>query len=131
MGDSGSGFMVLRGNSNSLGMSLYALREADELCDIVIVVGDEKIKAHQNVLSARSSVFKAMICGSFKESDQHEIKLRLPSLTGSAVSDCIEYLYTGGMKISKQVDLNKLKDILHGENDNLVKENMPMKPVLN
>jgi hypothetical protein len=93
MGDSESGVMVLRENSNSLGMSLNALREADELCDIVIVVGDEKIKAHQNVLSARSSVFKAMICDfllssqiSMRSSFSCPLLLGLLCLTASSIS---------------------------------------------
>ena len=72
------GFMVLRDDRNSLGMSLNVLQETSEHCDIDIVVGDEKIKAHTNLVSARSSVYKATICGSFKQSDQKEIKLKLP-----------------------------------------------------
>ena len=104
--------LVFRNGESRLGKELNALRETGELCDIVINVGDSSIEAHKVVLSAGSRVFKAMICGGFKESNQQEIKL--PCLIGSAVSKVVDYLYTGNFKIQKNMDIDILKDILQG-----------------
>ena len=104
--------LVFRNGESSLGKELNALRETGELCDIVIKIGDSRIRAHKVVLSAGSRVFKAMILGGFKESSQQEIEL--PSLIGSAVCRVVDYLYTGIFKIQKNTDLDMLKDIVQG-----------------
>ena len=107
--------LVFKDNESSLGFSLNALRETGELCDIVIKVKESEIKAQKVVLSARSCVFRAMILGGFKESNHQEILLREESLTPSGVASVIEYLYTGVVKIAKNIDLAKLEDILQGK----------------
>ena len=56
-----------------------------------------------------------MICGEYVESNQQEVQLGENLLTGSAVSECITYLYTGLMKIPENIDLVKLEEILQGE----------------
>ena len=114
MEDIEQGFMVYKVNSDSLGTSLNDLRKAGELCDITIKVGEAKIDAHKVVLSARSSVFRAMICGGFKESNQHEIELKEECVTGHALSTVLEFLYTGLINIENNPDLDKLGDILQG-----------------
>ena len=109
-------FMVFENCENSLGTRLNTLRETGELCDIVIKVEGLSIEAHKVVLSAGSNVFHAMICGGFKESQQQEIELKHEFLTGRAVSRVVEYLYTGVFQISKDIELDHVKDILQGEN---------------
>ena len=104
--------LVFKNGESSLGKELNVLRETGELCDIVIKIGDSRIRAHKVVLSAGSRVFKAMILGGFKESSQQEIEL--PSLIGSAVCRVVDYLYTGIFKIQKNTDLDMLKDIVQG-----------------
>ena len=104
--------MIFRNGKNSLIKELFALKKAGEMCDIVIKTEDSNIGAHKVVLCAGSPVFKAMLCGEFKESNQEVIKLQF--LAGPAVSKVVDYLYTGLIMIQKNMDLDMLKDILQG-----------------
>lgn len=63
--------------------------------DAEIKCGDHSIKAHKNVLCARSDVFKAML-----ESDMQEGRtgiLQIQDMDVNFLKDFVRYLYTGAM----------------------------------
>jgi BTB/POZ domain len=60
----------------------------DEFSSVTLIVEDQRLYVHKEVLAAWSPVFRAMFLHSFKEKDQREIEL--PS---KKVEDIIELLH--------------------------------------
>lgn len=60
----------------------------DEFSSVTLMVEDQRLYVHKEVLAAWSPVFRAMFLHSFKEKDQREIEL--PS---KKVEDIIELLH--------------------------------------
>ena len=55
---------------------LNLVRKRQELCDVVLLVGNRKIFAHKVILAACSPYFRAMFTGELAESRQTEIAIR-------------------------------------------------------
>lgn len=72
-------------------------RKSSQLCDIVLVVGDKRIKAHRLVLAAFSDYFSAMFTGDLSENGQAEVNLT--DLDPQAVEALIQYAYTSHIEI--------------------------------
>ena len=102
------------GEDYQLGKSLSDLRESGDLCDINILVSDGQVQAHKVVLCARSSFFKAMLCGNFTESDKSEFHLGADTFTKFGAAKCVTYLFTGVMEIPEDLDCEKIEEILQG-----------------
>ncbi|PXF41682.1 Kelch-like protein 18 [Gracilariopsis chorda] len=67
------------------------------LCDVVLIVQDERFPAHRAVLAAVSTVFKAMFTNSMMERDAPEIELR--SLDKRAWKMAMHYIYHAQLDI--------------------------------
>nr|XP_039256659.1 kelch-like protein 12 isoform X1 [Styela clava] len=76
-------------------MALNKQRESKEHCDFAIMVGDRKIPAHRNVLSAGSDYFRAMLSHENIESRNGIVAMQ--QVQYSSVKTCIEYIYTGNL----------------------------------
>ncbi|XP_077975307.1 kelch-like protein 28 isoform X3 [Styela clava] len=74
-------------------MALNKQRESKEHTDFAIMVGDEKIPAHRNVLSAGSDYFRAMLSHENVESSSGVVVMK--EVQYSSVKSCIDYIYTG------------------------------------
>nr|XP_039256653.1 kelch-like protein 8 [Styela clava] len=74
-------------------MALNEQRASKEYSDFAIMVGDEKIPAHRNVLSAGSDYFRAMLSHENVESSTGIVKMK--QVQYSSVKICINYIYTG------------------------------------
>lgn len=74
------------------------------LCDVVLIVQDERFMAHRAVLAAASCVFKAMFTNCMKERDAPEITLS--SVDKHAWRMVMQYIYNA------QVDLESDEDAL-------------------
>ncbi|CAF4580810.1 unnamed protein product [Rotaria sp. Silwood2] len=96
--------------------NLNLLRKQKELCDVILIVGQNKIPAHRAVLSgteidlisnkiyffslACSSYFKAMFTGELAESRQTEIIIR--DIDEYAMELLIEYCYTSRIVVDEK-----------------------------
>ncbi|XP_077975733.1 uncharacterized protein LOC120333324 isoform X2 [Styela clava] len=76
-------------------MALNKQRESKEHCDFAIMVGDRKIPAHRNVLSAGSYYFRAMLSHENIESRNGIVAMQ--QVQYSSVKTCIDYIYTGNL----------------------------------
>lgn len=76
---------------------MNGFRKSSQLCDIVLVVGDKRIKAHRLVLAAFSDYFSAMFTGDLSENGQAEVNLT--DLDPQAVEALIQYAYTSHIEI--------------------------------
>ena len=77
-----------------LGQQLGSLLETATLNDVTLAVGNEEIKAHKAVLSARSPVFRAMFKhDGFKE--QQENFVQITDHDPKVVKEMLKFIYTG------------------------------------
>lgn len=80
------------GTPSALSNDLLKLFADEAFSDVKIVTSDQQeIKAHKLVLSARSEVFKTMLCGSMSESQSNEILL--VDFEPAVVKAFVRYLY--------------------------------------
>ncbi|XP_072016401.1 kelch-like protein 13 [Amphiura filiformis] len=85
--------------TSHLAAQLYQLRQENCLCDVTIIVDNNRFPAHKAVLSASSSYFKSMFTSGFQESKSSEVTLHVE---GSAESfkQILEFVYIGYFKLS-------------------------------
>lgn len=74
-----------------------AFKEKSLLCDVKLIVGDKKIKAHRLILAAFSDYFSAMFTGDLSETTQYTVNLT--DLNPLAVESLIKYAYTAEIEI--------------------------------
>ena len=84
------------------------LRKNKQLCDIVLIIGSEKLHAHRNILVADSDYFKTLFLGPFNESSKAEIDLSPTTSDFPTFEECINYLYTGEIDI----DIDNLENVM-------------------
>ncbi|XP_014663237.1 PREDICTED: kelch-like protein 5 [Priapulus caudatus] len=70
-----------------------------ELCDVILIIGAQRIHAHRIVLSAASDYFAAMFTSDVREAQQEEVPLK--DVDSDSVLALVEYCYTG------QIDLRE------------------------
>ena len=77
---------------------LNAQRVDSELCDVILLVGNEKLPAHRCVLSASSHYFRSMFAqGSFAESSSTEVQLF--SIDSGALKSILDMIYLGTLSL--------------------------------
>ncbi|NXY40286.1 KLHL4 protein, partial [Ceuthmochares aereus] len=70
-----------------------------QLCDVLLLVGDQKIPAHRLVLSAVSDYFAAMFTNDVLEAKQEEIKME--GVDPDALKALVRYAYTGILELKE------------------------------
>ncbi|XP_074962758.1 kelch-like protein 4 isoform X1 [Phalacrocorax aristotelis] len=70
-----------------------------QLCDVLLIVGDQKIPAHRLVLSAVSDYFAAMFTNDVLEAKQEEIKME--GVDPDALKALVHYAYTGVLELKE------------------------------
>uniref|UniRef100_A0A8C4QNS8 Kelch-like family member 4 n=1 Tax=Eptatretus burgeri TaxID=7764 RepID=A0A8C4QNS8_EPTBU len=70
------------------------------LCDVVLVVGSERIPAHRLVLSAVSDYFAAMFTSEVREARQNEV--RMEAVDPAALWALVHYAYTGRLELHEE-----------------------------
>ena len=74
------------------------LRDEDKLCDVVLIVQGEKIKAHKLVLAANSSYFRSMFAGDMLESRSSIVELR--DVDAAAMKSLVNFSYSSQLEIT-------------------------------
>ncbi|NXG45367.1 KLHL4 protein, partial [Psilopogon haemacephalus] len=70
-----------------------------QLCDVLLIAGDQKIPAHRLVLSAVSDYFAAMFTNDVREAKQEEIKME--GVDPDALQALVRYAYTGILELKE------------------------------
>ncbi|EDO31299.1 predicted protein, partial [Nematostella vectensis] len=86
-------------HSSNILCSLNSLRQQEDLCDMVLVVGGSTISAHKVVLASGSPYFRAMFTGGMSESRQDTVTLQ--ELDEKAMQNMIDFFYSGKIEISE------------------------------
>ncbi|XP_069985042.1 kelch-like protein 5 isoform X2 [Penaeus vannamei] len=68
-----------------------------QLCDVTLVAGSRRIRAHRLVLSAASDYFAAMFTSPVLEATQEEVVMR--DMDSDALQTLINYCYTGTLEL--------------------------------
>merc|ERR1712141_659880 len=71
---------------------LNLIRKRQELCDVVLNVGNRKVYAHKVILAACSPYFRAMFTGELAESRQTEVTIR--DVDETAMDILVDFCYT-------------------------------------
>ena len=80
-----------------LSSSLNQLRQQGSLCDVTIVIGNQRFPAHKAVLSCASQYFESMFTSGFQESTSSEVTV--PG-TSESFAQLIQFAYTGFFTLS-------------------------------
>jgi hypothetical protein len=75
-------------------------KQLETLCDVVLIVGDERFSAHKAVLAAASKVFKAMFTREMREKNADEIILS--SIDPRSWRVAMQYIYTAQVDIDTE-----------------------------
>ena len=87
---------------------LFAMYEDGKYADISLKIGPERtLRAHRAVLASFSPYFEALLGDNWKEGNKEEIEIL--GLDEKAVSDLIEFAYTGKINIDKDNVLTLLE----------------------
>ncbi|XP_044173878.1 kelch-like protein 17 [Acropora millepora] len=87
---------------------LFALYEDGKYTDISLKIGPERtLRAHRAVLASFSPYFEALLGDNWKEGNKEEIEIL--GFDEGAVSDLIEFAYTGKINIDKDNALTLLE----------------------
>ena len=81
--------------------TLNSLKKDGCLCDIDIIVGDNRIPAHKCILAAGSDYFKSLFCGPLKQ-DLSEVNLSTVTDDFESVVSVIDFLYTGDINVDDE-----------------------------
>lgn len=77
---------------------LNVLRNEGKLCDITLIVGEQRVKCHRVVLAAASLYFNAMFTGDMLESRLDEVTIH--GVEFSALEEVINFCYSGRTEIT-------------------------------
>ena len=87
-------------SKHSLLQGLYRTYKSGKYCDVTLKIGEElKLGAHRVILASFSPYFEALLGDNWEESKKAEIEIL--GFDEDAVSDLIEFAYSGHIKISK------------------------------
>ena len=89
---------------------LFAFYKDGKYTDISLKIGPEQtLRAHRAVLASFIPYFEALLGDNWKEGNKEEIEILVLGLDESAVSDLIEFAYTGKINIDKDNVLTLLE----------------------
>lgn len=77
------------------------LRRNNELCDVLLNVGNSKIRAHKIILCASSPYFKAMFTNELAESKQTEVTIK--DIDENAMEMLIDFCYSSKITIDEKI----------------------------
>ncbi|XP_050399946.1 kelch-like ECH-associated protein 1 [Patella vulgata] len=78
---------------------MTVLQRTNNLCDVTLVVGEEKFLVHKIVLAAASPYFRAMFTGGMREKDMDLIPLH--GISPCTLSGLIDFAYTAEIRINE------------------------------
>lgn len=81
-------------------LEMNTLREANQLCDVVLVVEGEKVHCHRVVLASLSAYFRAMFTDDMAESKKKTISIN--GVDAASLKSLINYAYTATIEISEK-----------------------------
>lgn len=79
---------------------LFNFRE-DNPKDVTLVVNNQKLRAHKNVLASNSDYFDRMFTSSFKERDQDKIEINIIDVSFETLKTLIGYFYSSVLIITE------------------------------
>lgn len=80
-------------------IELNSLRSCDKLCDVVLVVGGERVSAHRVILASLSAYFYAMFTGEMSESRKKEIPIN--GIEPCSLKALVDYAYTASIRLTE------------------------------
>ena len=85
-------------HANKAFSCLCEMRTSNQLCDVVIKVGDLSLNAHRVILAACSHYFNAMFSGDMKESQQGVVHIQ--QFNQDAIKSLVDFCYNSTVTIT-------------------------------
>ncbi|KAL4705149.1 hypothetical protein ACJJTC_018720 [Scirpophaga incertulas] len=120
-----------RDYATKLSLNLQHFKRDGRFCDIDLISGKTKVKAHRVVLAASCAYFDAMFNVGLEESQKRHVSL--PSVPPDILPMIIDFIYTGEIVIDKTTvqhlmiaaDMLQLRDLVTGCGEYLRRELHP------
>lgn len=80
-------------HADKIMVKMEAYHAKRQLCDVVLIAQERRIRAHRLVLSAASDYFEAMFTNDVREATEEEVKMQ--DVDPDALEALVEYMYTG------------------------------------
>lgn len=117
--------------ANKISVNLHLLKRDERFCDIDLVSGSTRVKAHRVVLAASCAYFDAMFNVGLEESQKGYVAL--PSVPPDILPMIIDFIYTGEIIIDKSTvqhlliaaDMLQLRELVTGCGEFLRRELHP------
>lgn len=74
--------------------------------DLILKIGDKELRAHKDILRARSRVFESMLTHDMAEKDRGVIDI--PDCDPQSMEQFLSYVYSGKIEIPEQCNMLKL-----------------------
>ncbi|XP_063002833.1 kelch-like protein 5 [Elgaria multicarinata webbii] len=97
MDSSGTHQLSLR---HCISQGIKQLYQTQQLCDVTLVVGDQRFPCHRTLLASVSLYFQRMFASTFKESREGEIVLL--DLSSTSLQSLLDYVYTGELPLQEE-----------------------------
>lgn len=122
---------ICRDYSNKMSSTLNHFRKEGRFCDIDLISGNIKVKAHRVVLAASCAYFNAMFSTGLEESQKKTITLQ--SVPPDILPIIIDFIYTGEIIIDKSTvqhlliaaDMLQIRELVTGCGEYLRRELHP------
>ncbi|XP_071116655.1 kelch-like ECH-associated protein 1B isoform X2 [Haliotis cracherodii] len=96
--DGSMNFTIMKHPKEALEI-MSILRRTKKLCDVTLIVGEEKLMAHKIVLAAASPYFRAMFTGGMREEEMSSIPLH--GISPCTLAVLVEFAYTAEIHINE------------------------------
>jgi len=73
----------------------------DDTSDVILVVGDQSLVAHKDILALNCEYFNIMFTSCFKEKKQDVVKITIDFFSFETLKVLIEYFYTSTLKLTE------------------------------
>ena len=84
--------------------------ESKEFCDFEILCDGKEFSCHQNILSARSPVFSAMLKNELKESESGKVSIK--DVKQETMAEMLYFIYTGLVNETALTETNAVVELL-------------------
>lgn len=71
------------------------------MTDVTLMVNNQKLNVHKNILASQSEYFDKMFTSNFKEQNQDKIEINIDNLNYETLKTFVQFFYTSTLNITE------------------------------